>query len=129
MTTPLQLAQFRGQLDALGLTTRQRRRRLTESEVPQPEVIEDGDLGADGFLPGEELGAFLDGHVEDISDGTVVPHHLQRVGIVALAFTGGAQHLDIGHEVHLGADRALTLALLAAPALHVEAEAAWFVTA
>ena len=38
-------------------------------------------------------------------------------------------HFDVGHEVELGGDHAFALALLAAPALDVEAEAAGLVSA
>ena len=44
-------------------------------------------------------------------------------------FANAASDFDAGHEVELGGDDAFALALLAAAALDVEAEAAGFVAA
>ena len=61
-------------------------------------------------------------HVEHVGDRLAVVRDRQRLGVVALAAAGVALDPDVGQEVHLDAQLAVALALLAAPAGHVEAE-------
>jgi uncharacterized protein (UPF0261 family) len=68
-------------------------------------------------------------HVQDLGDVLALPLHLQRLAVVALAVAGVAGHVDVGQEVHLHLHHAVALAGLAAPAGHVEAEAARAVAA
>ncbi|MGH9174093.1 MAG: excinuclease ABC subunit UvrA, partial [Vicinamibacterales bacterium] len=77
----------------------------------------------------EELGPFRYRHVEDVGDRLVLELDLQRLAVVALAVAGIARDIDIGQEVHLDLDDAVALAGLAAPALHVEREAAGLIAA
>src|SRR4029078_2775706 len=77
----------------------------------------------------EEFGAFRDRHVEDIGDRLVLELDLERLAIVALAVAGIAGDIDIGQEVHLDLDDAVALAGFAAPAFHIEGEAAGLIAA
>ena len=54
---------------------------------------------------------------------------LQRLAVVALSLADLAVDVDIGQELHLDLEGAVALAVLAAAALHVEAEAARAVAA
>ena len=125
----LQLAQLRRDLDALRLAARERRRRLAERQVAQAEVVQHLDLLADRRLAGEERDAFLDRHVQHVVDRLAAHRHLQRLAVEARALARAAGHLDVRHEVELRGDHAFALALLAAAALDVEAEAAGLVAA
>ena len=92
----LQLRQFGGQFNALGLAARERRGRLAEGQVAEPEIVENGDLAPNGEHPGEELDAFLDRHVEDVGDGLVAEADFQRFAVVARALTDVALDIDVG---------------------------------
>src|SRR5207245_10447535 len=50
--------------------------------------------------------------------------HFQRLAVVALAVADVARHVDVGQEVHLDLEHAVTLAGFATAALDVEREAA-----
>ena len=72
----------------------------------------------------EERHAFLDRHVQHVVDRLAAQRDFERLAVEARALAGAARHLDVGHEIELRRDRAFALALLAAAALDVEAEAA-----
>src|SRR3546814_9936657 len=71
----------------------------------------------------------VDRQVENVGDRLVLEGDLQGLAVVALALADVALHVDVGQEVHLDLDDAVALAGLAAPALHVEREAARLVAA
>ena len=77
----------------------------------------------------EEVGAFLERHVEHVGDRLVLERDLQRLAIVALALAFLARHVDVGQEVHLDFQNAVALAFFAAPALDVERKAARLIAA
>ena len=68
--------------------------------------------------------ALFDRHIQHVVDRLAAHRHIQRLAVEARALARAAGHLHIGHEVELRGDHAFALALLAAAALHVEAEAA-----
>jgi hypothetical protein len=53
--------------------------------------------------------------------------HAQGFTVVALSFADIARNVDVGQEMHLNADHAVTLAGLASSPLHVKAETSRFV--
>ena len=77
----------------------------------------------------EEGERLLHGHLENVGDRLPLEADLERLAVVALPLTGLARHVDVGQEVHLDLDLAVTLARLAAAAFDVEREPAWFVAA
>ncbi|MPN00669.1 hypothetical protein SDC9_147865 [bioreactor metagenome] len=121
--------QFGRQLDPLCLTPRQCRRGLPQPHVSEPHLDQRLQMPRDGRDRGEELRGLFDGHVQHLGDGLALVAHLERLAVVASAVTDLAGHVDIGEEVHLDADRAVTHAVLAAPALDVEAEAPGLIAA
>ena len=100
-----------------------------EGQVPEPQVVQHVDLLAHGRFVREERHAFLHRHVEHVGDGLTAQGDLQRLGAEARALADAAGHFDVRHEVELGGDHALALALLAPAALDVEAEASCLVAA
>ena len=60
--------QFLGQLDPLRLAARQRRRRLADMDVAEPDLLQGHQLVADRRHRAEELGALVDRHVEHVGD-------------------------------------------------------------
>src|SRR5690606_31609016 len=80
------------------------------------------ELGVDGRDVLEELQPLADGHVEHVRDALALVLDLQRFVVVARAMAHLARDVNIRQELHLNAKLALALAVLAAAALHVEAE-------
>src|SRR4051812_13477371 len=117
------------ELHALRLATRQRRRRLAEPDVAEPDVAQRLQPPVDLRDVLEELDGLLDGHVEHVGDRLALEADLERLAVVALAVALLARDVDVGQEVHLDLDLAVAAADLAAPALDVEREAARLVAA
>ena len=115
------LPSSRRQLDPLRLAARQRRRRLAEPHVAEPDVDERLHVPGDRRLVGEELERLLARHVEHLGDVLALARDVERVAVVARALAHLARHVDVGQEVHLDLDRAVARAGLAAAALDVEA--------
>ena len=61
-------------------------------------------------------------HVQHVGDRTAVVADGQRLGVVAAAVARVALDPHVGQEVHFDAELPVALALLAAPAGHVETE-------
>src|SRR5262249_32444267 len=117
------------ELDPLRLATRQRRRRLAEADVAEADRVERLPPPA-GLGEGVgELERLFDRHVQDVGDRLALEADRQRLAVVAPALTLLALDVDVGQEVHLDLDLAVTAADLAAPALDVEREAPWLVAA
>jgi hypothetical protein len=55
----------------------------------------------------EELGPFLDRHLQHVRDRLALVVHLQGVGVVPGAVADLARHVDVGQELHLDLDRAV----------------------
>ena len=86
-------------------------------------------MAGNGWLVGEELKRFLDRHGQHFGDVLALEGDLERVPVVPLALAHLAGNIDIRKEVHLDLDRAVTLAGLTAPTLHIETEPTRLVTA
>ena len=112
------------QLDPLRLAARQGRRRLAEMDVAQPDVVQRLELGRDVRHRREEVERLGDRHLEDVGDRLALEVDLERLAVVALALADLARHVDVGQELHLDLEDPVALAVLAAAALDVEAEAA-----
>ena len=112
MPVPL-LDQLAGQLDPLGLAAGERRRRLAELDVIEPDVVQGlehrGDLGN----VGEVLEGLLHVHVEHVADALALEADVQGLAAEPLALADRAGDPDVGEEVHLQPVRAVALAGLA----------------
>ena len=123
------LRELRGELHALRLAPGERRRRLAELDVVEADVVQRLQPAPELRDLGEEPQRFLDRHLEHVRDRLALEAHLERLAVVAAPMAGLARHVDVGQEVHLDLDRPVALAGLAAPAAHVEREAARLVAA
>ena len=112
------------QLDPLRLAARQRRRRLAEVDVAEPDVVERLELGPDVRHRREEVERLGDRHLEDVGDRPALVVDLERLAVVALALADLARDVDVRQELHLDLEDPVALAVLAAAALDVEAEPA-----
>ena len=118
-----------GELDALGLPAREGGRGLAERDVAEPDLPQGPELPGDLRDRLEEDEGLVHGHVEHLGDALPLVLHLERLAVVARALADVAGDVDVGEEVHLDPDRAVPLAVLAAPALHVEGESPGLVAA
>src|SRR5262249_48082097 len=107
-------------LDPLRLSARQGRRRLTESEVAEPDLVEHLQSPQDLRRAAEEGQRFANGEIEHLMDGPPAVADLEHLRLEAFAVALVARHEDVGEELHLDAHFALALAGLAASARHVE---------
>ena len=123
------MAEFGRELHALRLAARERGRRLSELDVAEAHVAQALEHAPDLRVRLEEADRVLDRRLEDVGDRLAAVADLERLARVALPLAGLAGDEDVGQEVHLDLLDALALARLAAPALHVEREAAGLVSA
>src|SRR5215211_9261680 len=121
------LAQLARQLYALRFAARERGRRLSEPYVAEPDVAQRVHAAGDRRNGGEELAGLLDRHVQYIGDGLTFVGGAQGLVVVAAALADLAGYVDVGEEVHLYPDLAVSPASLAPASLHVEREAPWLV--
>src|SRR5512138_1546882 len=98
-------------------------------DVAKSDLLQHGELVADRGYGAEELDAFLNRHLKDVGNRFALESYFQGLAVVALAFALVTLDIDVRQEVHLDLDDAIALAGLAAPALHVEGEAAGLVAA
>ena len=111
-----------GQLHALGLAAGKRRRRLTEREVAQPDVVERLEDLADPRHVREQFERSGDRHVQHVGDRLAVEPDGQGLGRVPGTAAGVASDPDIGEKVHLDALLSGPFAGFATTAGLVEAE-------
>src|SRR5262249_50859714 len=97
---------------------------LAEPDVTEAYVVQRPQLRLDRGHILEHLERLVDGHLQDVRDRVTAKLHLEHLAVVPRAVTNLARHVDIGQELHLDLDDAVALAVLTAPALDVEAEAA-----
>ena len=121
--------QLARELDALGFTARESRRRLPDLDVAQADVVQRLQLAHDRRDGAEEAQSVLDRQVEDLGDRLPLEAHLQRLPIEARPVADLARHIHVRQELHLDAQLPLTLARLATSAAHVEGETAGLVAA
>src|SRR5690606_37402356 len=121
--------QFGRELDALRLAAGERRRALADPDVAQADLLERLEIAVNAADRLEELGGLADRHLEHVGDRLALVLHREGLAVVPRSPADLARHIDVGQEVHLDLDRAVVLAVLAATALDVEAEAPWLVAA
>ncbi len=117
------------QLDALGFAAGQRGAGLPDLDVAQTHFLQKLELVLHVREGGEFLQRLVDGHVEDVGDAVTLELDLQGLAVEARAVAHVAWDVDVGQELHLDAQLALSLAGFAAPAVHVEREASGLVAA
>src|SRR5579862_5976330 len=118
-----------GELGALRFAAGKRGGGLAELDVAEADVHERLKLLLNRGNIFQHLQGFLDRQVEEIGNRIAVEAHGKSFGIVALAAANLARDVNVRQKIHLDAALAVALAGFAAPAFHVEAEAAGFVAA
>ena len=72
----------------------------------------------------EEIRSLLNGHIENVGNILALVAHIQSLLVEAVTMTDIALNENIRQEVHLDCDCSSPLTVLAATALHIEAESA-----
>ena len=117
-------AELGGELDALGLAAGERRARLAERQVAQPDVVQRLEARQDPGHGVEERPGLVDAHLQHVADRLPLEADLQRLAVEPLAAALLAGDVQVGQEVHRDPPMALALAGLAPAPLDVEAEPA-----
>ncbi len=125
----LALAQFRGQLDALGFAAGKRDGGLAEMDVAQPNIHQRLQFLSDlrnVFQNWQRVG---NRGLQQIGDGLAVELHRQCFLVVAASAADFAEHVHVRQEIHLDAALAFALAGLAASAGDIEGKTSGLVAA
>ena len=122
------LRQERRELHALTLAARKRRGGLSESDIPQPDLLQGAEPFDDPFAGGvflllaEEGDRIVHRHLQYVVDRLFAVADFENLILEALAAAGFAHQLHVGHELHADLDESLALTLLATAAGDVERE-------
>ena len=100
-TPGITLGKLCGQLDALALTSGERRRRLPETYISKPDILEGFYLGENRGYSGEEIYCLVDCHIKDVSYRFTLVSHFESLTVIAPAVTFLARDHNIGQEIHL----------------------------
>src|SRR5216684_3527215 len=122
-------AELLGQLEALGLSARECRRRLAQAQIVESHVAERFQPRPDGGNVTKKLQSLADSEVEHLRNVPSSELHLQRLAVVAGAVADIANNVHVGEEVHCYSHNAIALARFAASAFDVERETLRTVTA
>ena len=121
--------EFGRELDPLRFASRQRAGRLPEGEIAKADFLHGGQLVGHRGDSAEKGERFVDGHVENVGDIFSFVGDFQRFAVVAASVADVAGDEDIGEKMHFDFERAVALAVLAASAFDIEAEASGVVSA
>ena len=117
-------AELGGELDALGFAAGERRARLAERQVSQPDVVQRIEPSQDPRHGVEERAALVDAHLQHVADRLPLEADFQRLTVEPLAAAFLAGDVQVGQEVHREPALAQALAGFAPAPLGVEAEPA-----
>src|SRR5689334_12331554 len=104
---------MRRDLDALRLAARQRGRRLAQTEVAQPDLVEHLEPAKHLRRRAEERQRLSNREVEHLMNRAASIADLEHLRLEALAVALIARHEDIGEKLHLDPDFSFALARLA----------------
>ena len=121
--------QFGGELDPLGFAAGKGAGGLSEREVAESDFLHGGEFVGHGGHGAEKRQGFVDGHVQHIGDVFAFVGDLEGLAVVAATVADVAGDEDVGEEMHFDFERAVALAMFAASAFDVEAEASGVVAA
>src|SRR5471030_1003048 len=120
--TSAALGEFARQFHTLRFTTRERGRRLTETDVGQADVHQGLQLARQRRNGIEEITGLFNRHFQHFVNTLALVFNLQRFAVVAFATALIAGYVNVRQEVHLDFDHAVALTGFTAPALDVKTE-------
>src|SRR5690606_21047283 len=104
-------------------------RGLPKPDIAETDIVQRRELRPDRRDVLEESERLVDRHVEHVGNVLSPVENIERLPIVALALADLTGDVDIRQELHLDLDDAFAFTGLAPPALDVERESPWAVTA
>lgn len=116
---PLQLG---CELDALGFAAAEGRRRLSQLQVAEANILQRHQTPRDLRQVAEEVGGLFDRHLKHVVHALVLEPDRERIGVKAGAVTFLANDFDGRKEVHFERRNACTETRFAAAAGHIERE-------
>src|SRR5262245_55270296 len=111
-------------LQSLCLSAGQRRRRLSEPQIAETDLLQLPECLAELFFAREKANRLVDGQVEHLVDVLAMHANVEHVRLEATATARVARHENVRHENHLDLEIAGALARFAASPRDVEAERA-----
>src|ERR1019366_6821018 len=111
---------MRGQLHALRLASRERRRRLPKSQVSKAHFVQYAKFLREPRNLGKKLERFANGKVQHLVNALAFVVDFEHLRLVARPLAFVADQFHIGQELHFDRDRAVALAGIATPARYVE---------
>ncbi|MNT23235.1 hypothetical protein D3C72_1586470 [compost metagenome] len=117
------LAQLGDQLDALRFAAGQRRRRLAQRQVAQPDILHQLQRVRNIGHRCKKFHCLIDLHGQHVADVLAAPGDRERLGIEALAVADVAWHLHVRQKAHADGAHALPFACGAAAIAGVERKA------
>ena len=120
-------AQLRGQLYALGFAAGERRGALTQADIAQTYILKCFQFSVDFRDMFKKFAGFIHRHFQNIGDAFAFECCFQCFPVVASALADFTGDINIGEKMHLDLDDAVALTGFTAAALHIKAEAAFFV--
>ena len=121
------LTQLCCQLDTLGFSAGQSRRRLSQTDIRKPDIIQGLHLSADTWYIFKEMHCFFYGHVQNIIDILSFVFHFQCLSVVTSSLTYFTWNIDIRQEMHLDLDDSISAAGLTSSSFDVKTESSFFI--
>src|SRR3974390_363585 len=120
----LRAREMRGQFQALGFASGERRGRLTKAKIAEANFIEHAQLGSNLGNVDKEGQGLANRHSEDIVNILAMVANLEDAALETLPSALFADQFDIGQELHFDGDGPIALTGFAAATRHVEGEMA-----
>ena len=124
--TPGQLTR---EFHALRFSARQRRRRLSKREIPEPDFLQRPEPGGDRWEIFDKFQRLIHREFKHLGDRLAAVADLECFPVVATSLALLTRDIHVREEVHLDRDDAVALTRFTAPALDVERKAAGLVAA
>src|SRR5271155_1845892 len=112
--------EVRRQLHALCLASRERGRRLPETQVAEADLVEHAQFFRESRDVRKKLKRFTDGEVQHLVYVLALVKNFEHLRLVARALAFVADQLHVSQKLHFDRDSAVPLAVFAAPAGHIK---------
>src|SRR5699024_10738690 len=121
-------AQFGCKLDPLRLSSREFGRRLPQTDIRQPHIIERFHLPADAGNMSEKFKCFFHSHVQHIIDRLSFILHFQCLSIISFSPAYFTWNIHVRQKMHLDLQDAIPGTGLTPASLYIETEPSFFVS-
>ena len=116
------------ELYSLRLAAGELRGWLPETYVGKTHIVQCLDLSPDSRNIFKKCQSLLHGHIQDVIDTLALIVDIQCLAVIALAVADFARNIDIRKKMHLDLPDTVSLAGLAASALHIKGKSSFLIT-